>query len=311
MSLFYINRKSAASRSRSLMLLGSAVVLAVFLAQCGGKGEQSTGPAVIRTIVSHSSGDVQVEREGAKQPVEMGMELQPLDFLVTGADSSVDLAVTGYGVVKIGAGSRVQVETLSKSASGSEAQLRVERGSVASFVGRREKNANYRVATPTAIAGVRGTSFLLSVDDSRKDPRVKIAVLDGAVGVQMPGSQEEIVLEKNSQMTIDGFRRINRQMVRPLSDESLKEIKRLAVFQKSNVLEFNTLLDDIKQSSPELQVLAGDASADTALDDRSDREAREGGLDSVRRADRADISKTLKRDTQGDPIKLEPTTSYN
>ena len=151
----------------------------------------------------------------------------------------------------------------------------------------------------------------MTFDDSRKDPRVTVAVLNGAVAVQLPGQSDEVILEKNSQLVVDGFNRINRDMVRPLSDESLKAIKSLAVFQKSNVLEFNSLLEDIRKNSPELQVLEGDASAEAAMDDRAARDAREGGLDSVNRADRADVSKTLKRDTKGDPIQLKPSSSYN
>ena len=288
-----------------------ALTATVALTYCGGKDESANSPATVRTIVSHISGDVQIERSGQKAAAAMGQELQALDYLVTGPDASVDLAVTGYGVVKIGAETRVQVQSLTKSTGGSEARLRLERGNVGAFINRQDKNDRFAIESPTAIAGVRGTSFLMSVDDSTKDPKVKVAVLSGAVGVQIPGQSEEVILEKNSQLVIDGFRRINRDMVRPLSEESLKQIKGLAVFQKNNIMEFNTLLDDIRKNSPELQVLEGDASMETALDDREAQKAREGGMDSVGSADRADVSRTLKRDTKGDPIQLKPSSSYN
>ncbi|MCR9144648.1 MAG: FecR domain-containing protein [bacterium] len=301
------NSKTLSSR---LLLIASLIAATTTLAYCGQKDNSNAGPATVRTIVSHAAGDVLLERSGEQSPITTGQELQAQDFLITGDGSSVDLAVTGYGVVKIGAGTRVQVQSLTKSTGGSEARLRLERGNVASFINRQDKNDRFSIASPTAIAGVRGTSFMMSVDDSRKDPRVKVAVLSGAVAVQVPGQSEEVILEKNSQMTIDGFNRINRNMVRPLSEDSLNAIKTLAVFQKSNVLEFNSLLDDIRKTSPELQVLEGEASAETAMEDRAARDAREGGMDSVSRADRADVSKTLKRDTKGDPIQLKPSSSY-
>ncbi len=307
MNAFLNNSKTPAVR----LAFALSLAVAFSLSYCGQKDDAGAGPATVRTIVSHVSGDVLMERGGQQSPIATGQELQALDFLVTGESSSVDLAVTGYGVVKIGSGTRVQVQSLTKSTGGSEARLRLERGNVASFINRQDKNDRFSIESPTAIAGVRGTSFLMSVDDSRKDPRVKVAVLSGAVAVQLPGQSDEVILEQNSQMTIDGFNRINRDMVRPLSDDSLKAIKSLAVFQKSNVLEFNSLLDDIRKTSPELQVLEGDASAEAAMDDRGARDARQGGLDSVSRADRADVSKTLKRDTKGDPIQLKPSSSYN
>ncbi|MEQ9363554.1 MAG: FecR family protein [Leptospirales bacterium] len=293
------------------LFLAASLIAAMTLTYCGQKDNSSAGPATVRTIVSHASGDVVMERAGQQSPIATGQELQAQDYLVTGEASSVDLAVTGYGVVKIGAATRVQVQSLTKTTGGSEARLRLERGNVASFINRQDKNDRFSIESPTAIAGVRGTSFMMSVDDSRKEPKVKVAVLSGAVAVQLPGQSEEVILEKNSQLTIDGFNRINRDMVRPLSEDSLKAIKSLAVFQKSNVLEFNSLLDDIRKTSPELQVLEGDASAETAMDDRGARDARDGGLDSVSSADRADVSKTLKRDTKGDPIQLKPSSSYN
>lgn len=302
--------KNSVSESRMLWSVLLAAVLATTVA-CGSKNDVKNTSQSIRTIVSHVAGDVMLERAGEQLPVAAGQELQSLDFVVTREGASVDLAVTGYGVVKIGSATRVQVQSLTESAGGSEARLRLERGSVASFINRQDKNDRFSVETPTAIAGVRGTSFLMSVDDSSKDPRVKVAVLSGAVAVQVPGQSEEVILEKNSQLTIDGFNRINREMVRPLSSDSLQTIKGLAVFQKSNVLEFNSLLEDIRKSSPELQVLEGEASADSALDERANRDAAQGGLDSVKRADRVDESKTLKRDTTGDPIQLKPSSSYN
>ena len=287
------------------------LALALGMSNCGTKENAPANPGTVRTIVSHIVGDVMLERGGNQSPIAAGQELQAMDYPITGSSATVDLAVTGYGVVKIGSSTRIQVESLTKTAGGSDARLRLERGNVASFINRQDKNDRFSVASPTAIAGVRGTSFLMTVDDSRKDPRVTVAVLNGAVAVQLPGQSDEVILEKNSQLVVDGFNRINRDMVRPLSDESLKAIKSLAVFQKSNVLEFNSLLEDIRKNSPELQVLEGDASAEAAMDDRAARDAREGGLDSVNRADRADVSKTLKRDTKGDPIQLKPSSSYN
>lgn len=287
----------------------SAVALSVALTYCGSKSDQSAGPGVIRTLLSNSSGDVRIERGSEALTAAPGLPLQASDVLVTGVDSTAELAIEGYGLVKVGAETRIQIQKISQDASSSSAEIKLERGNVASFVNRRSANQEYAVVTPTAIAGVRGTAFLVSVSKNADAHRVQVSVLDGQVAVNLPG-QEAVVLEKNSQIAIDGFQAITRSMVRPLSRESLEEIKKLAVFHRNNITEFNTLLDEVSRITPELQILEGDATADSALGDRDSRSADRGGLDNVDRAARADVSRTVRRDTQGDPIKLQPQSSY-
>ncbi|MCB1307550.1 MAG: FecR domain-containing protein [Leptospiraceae bacterium] len=290
---------------RNLFIL--LVAVSVAAVQCGGRGDTGDSATVIKTIVSNVQGTAHVEREGESLAMDQGMVLNPADTIITGTDGNVDLAIQEYGIVKIGPGSSVSMQSLARSTGSSRAELRVDRGEVASFVNRSDSGQEYSVVTPTAIAGVRGTSFLVKVDENQsRETRVMVAVLSGSVAVQLPG-QDEIIVDKNSQMVIEGQRRITRNMVQPLSEDSLNAIKRMAVFHKSNVLEFNSMLDEVQQSSPELQVLEGDADVDSALEDRD----RDNQAERVERASRADVGEHLERDTEGDPIKLEPSESYS
>ncbi|MBX7058546.1 MAG: FecR domain-containing protein [Leptospirales bacterium] len=285
----------------------AAVAVAFALTACGQKNEQSAGQSgAVKTLVSNMAGQVQIERGGQITAASIGQELTQSDIIITGVDSSADLAIQGFGVVKVGASTRLAIQKLSQDASAAQAELKLERGNVASFINRQNGRDSYAVHTPTAIAGVRGTAFLVSVDGSAARPQVKVAVLDGQVAVQLPG-QEEVVIEKNSQIAIDGFQRMTREMVRPLSRDSLDAIKKLAVFQRSNVMEFNALLDEARQATPEIVAMDVGASAEQSV---SSRESRDGGLDAVGAARQADLSRTLRRDTQGDPIQLQPNQGY-
>ena len=291
---------------RNLLIVS---ILTLALAACGGRGDQNESTAgELQAIVSNVTGEARLERDGENQPLEAGAALHGQDAIITGEASSVEIAIRGFGIVKISANTHVRMQDLSQTAGGSRAELRLERGEVASFVDRESQTDEFQVVTPTAIAGVRGTAFMVRVDENaRQETRVKVAVLSGAVAIRQEGQQEEVIITENSQLVIEGQRRIARDMVRPLSPESLQEIRRLAVFHRSNVLEFNRLLDDLQQSSPELTVLEGDQDIAAALEAR---DARGTSGDSVERARRADVSEHLRRDTEGDPITLEPERSY-
>lgn len=292
--------------------LSILLILGALLSFCGKKTGQAPGQTTLKAAITFINGQVELERSGTREPAAVGAVLAPTDVVITGAGASAEMMMKGFGIVKIGADSRIRVISLVEGGSGSTAEIKLERGDLASFIKKKQTGDNYSVVTPTAIAGVRGTSFLTSVErlpeGSDKTPQVQLAVLEGAVAVRMPG-QEEVIITQNSQLVINGFQKISRDMIRGLSAENLKAIKQMAVFHKANVLEFNSLVADIQSSSAELQMLESDASVDSAMDARSDRQARMAD-DSVQRARKADDAKYLKRDTEGDPIKLKPASSY-
>ena len=287
-------------------------MLAVLLAavECGRKddGSAKAPPEDIKTIVSHVSGQAELEREGSKQALTEGTLLKASDVIHTSENSSVDLAMKGFGIVKIGAKSQVEISELIHSKQGERAALSVKRGDVASILSRQNKESTYRIETPTAVAAVRGTSFVVSVHEAVS----RISVMDGSIAVSKAGaaSSEEIIVEKNSEIVVKKQDRLSKSMVRPLSPESLQELKKMTVFHKNNVLEFNTLVEELKQTSSELTILEGEADIDAEM---ARRDAKSGGLDkdSVSRARRADVSKTLKRDVRKDPIQLKPNKSYD
>lgn len=282
------------------------LISAGFIAQCGGKSEtRDQVSSNIKAFVSNVTGDVRMERAGTEEALTQGFVLLPSDAIITGAGAAVELAVKDYGVIKVGPDSRVVVQSLVPGSgdSASKAEFSLQRGDMAAVVKKKSARAEFNVVTPTAIAGVRGTAFGVSV----KGGTTHISVLEGAVGVKQAGQDLEVILEKNSQLVIQGQQKLSRDMVRPLSPEALEKIKGMTVFHKSNVLEFNTLVEEVQQNSAALQVLEGDADLEGSLADRDRRSAEK---DTVAKARRADISKTLKRDTRQDPIKLEPDSSY-
>lgn len=282
----------------------SLIVLTFWL----GCNQSSVKKDQPRLILSQIFGQVQVERAGDSPTARVGLELQMQDAIVTGPGSSAALAFPGLGVVRVGANARVEARSIVEAASSAKVELRLTRGALVSYVNKRDAESEFSVSTPTVIASVRGTAFLVSVDNTSV---VTVAVSEGAVAVVTPGSSEEVIVEKNAQIVIENAKRLERAMIRPLSDQALKAIRTLSVFQKSSVLEYNTLLDDISRSTPELRVLENNISPAELLKEREEADVQSGGADAVEKADRADDSKILKRDTENDPLKIKPASEYS
>ena len=111
-------------------------------------------------------------------------------------------------------------------------------------------------------------------------------------------------------MEIDGFQKITRDMVRGLSPKSLTTIKGLAVFHKSNVGEFNTLVEDLKSGSREIAALEG-GDINVAAEERSRKTAsRSLSRDTVAAARRVKEENHIKRDVDEERIKLKPNSTY-
>jgi hypothetical protein len=157
---------------------------------------------------------------------------------------------------------------------------------------------------------VRGTIFLTSVqDDPEKGKSTQFAVLQGSVAVQKQGESEEYILTEETELEIVKQRKMSKDMIRPLSAESVKHIRKLSVFHRTNVGEYNTLVDEIKSSIPEFSQLESTSTMEESLERRSASEARVA-KERVKEADRADLNRYIKRDTEGDPLKLEADSGY-
>ncbi|MCB1173089.1 MAG: FecR domain-containing protein [Leptospiraceae bacterium] len=300
--------KSAFSaRTAKNVMLGLIILTTSALVACGGKpGETKDANAAgeVRTIVSSVVGSAQLLRAGAAEALTAGQMLQSADTIKTGDQSAVELAVQGFGVVKVGANTEVGLAELVNDQNKGRVSLDLKRGDVASVISRQDAESEYSIRTPTAIAGVRGTAFIVSVGGGGT---AQIAVLDGSVAVSQDG--QEVILEKNSRLVVQKQQKLSRDMVQELSPENLKKMQDMTVFHKSNVLEFNTLIDELQQKSSAMTVLEGETDLEAEMA-RRDRENSNQETDSVRRAERADISKTLKRDTRNDPLKIEANKSY-
>jgi hypothetical protein len=119
--------------------------------------------------IKTSKGQVSIERNGQVLSAQVGMALVPADILKTGADGSVGVTMRDNSLLSAGPNSVLSLEHFEFDATTSQGRFesRLQRGTLAVVSGRIAKHtpAAMTVRTPSAVLGVRGTEFLVAVNE--------------------------------------------------------------------------------------------------------------------------------------------------
>ena len=116
-----------------------------------------------------ATGQVFVDRNGQSLPGRVGLVLEADDVLRTGADGSVGITMRDNSLLSAGPNSILSLERFEFDPTTSEGRFdaRLRRGTLAVVSGRLAKKSPQAmtVRTPSAVLGVRGTEFVVSVDE--------------------------------------------------------------------------------------------------------------------------------------------------
>ncbi len=140
-------------------------------------------PATAAPKASFVKGDVTAGPAGALAKVKRGQQLAAGDSVKTGEGARAELTFPDGSVVRIGPSSELKLD--GAAFDGKSKQVKVEAelvggsawAKVATLVG---KDAQFKVKTQNAVAGVRGTVFRVNVD---KDEATVVKVYNGSVAV--------------------------------------------------------------------------------------------------------------------------------
>lgn len=123
-------------------------------------------------LIKVAKGSVEIQRGAAKIPVSVGTGLQAADVLVTGADGSAGITFTDNSLVSIGPNSVFAIEKyqFDTTTHAGEFQGNLKQGRLAAVSGKMVKQSpdSMKIRTPSAIMGVRGTEFVVQVDEPKR-----------------------------------------------------------------------------------------------------------------------------------------------
>jgi hypothetical protein len=120
--------------------------------------------------VKVSKGEVQIERDGKRLPAPVGAIIQARDTVKTGPDGSVGIMFQDNSLLSAGPNSELVIErfVFDSTTHKGEFDTALKKGTLAVVSGKIVKQSPeaMRVKTPAAIMGVRGTEFVVKVDES-------------------------------------------------------------------------------------------------------------------------------------------------
>jgi hypothetical protein len=117
-----------------------------------------------------AKGSAFVQRDGQKIPASVGMKVRTADVLITGADGAVGVTFLDNSLVSTGPNSVFAIDQYRFDGTTHEGAFdgALKKGTLAAVSGKMVKQApeSMRIRTPASIMGVRGTEFLVRVDEA-------------------------------------------------------------------------------------------------------------------------------------------------
>jgi hypothetical protein len=213
---------------KSFKTLTGLVLSAAFVGivvSCGDKKSAAADTQQPMVIV-FASGQAKVFRAGTGMDARVGLIVNQDDSVKT-ENGTVDLQTKGGSAVRIREFTEVTIAKLTHK----DTKLNMSSGSLLATVKKESSDENFRIVTPTAIAGVRGTTFSVEVTDGRE---AKVKVLDGKVAMAPrvealeKYSDEEIekspTLKKLSEISVENEVVLEEKMEGKISPEMEKTV---------------------------------------------------------------------------------------
>lgn len=151
--------------SRTFRTLASAALLALATSSIAALAE---GPRIGQ--VKTASGEAAILRQGAKVPARLGDPVYAADIVQTGEHGSIGITFIDNTVFSAGPNSEVALDKFRFDAGGDEMLAELRRGTLSVVSGDITKKSPgaLKIKTPTALLGVRGTTFAVEVAGDRQ-----------------------------------------------------------------------------------------------------------------------------------------------
>jgi hypothetical protein len=120
-------------------------------------------------LVKVAKGTVTLQRGSDRLPVAVGSSVHLSDVIVTGADGSAGITFSDNSLVSVGPNSVFAIDKykFDTTTHAGEFEGNLRQGRLAAVSGKMVKQSpeSMKIRTPSAIMGVRGTEFVVQVDE--------------------------------------------------------------------------------------------------------------------------------------------------
>lgn len=186
-------------------------------------------------MVTELKGTVMVIRAGSVKEFKafQSMRLNEGDTVRTGASSHATIRIDAEQSFKIAANSEVVVSELKNKNGETKLTLNLRKGGVGNEINKKLKEgSDYKIKTPTAVMGVRGTEFFVQFEAGETDVWLTKGVVtmdyrrQGNSALPLTSTQgvhEHIVLRAPAKAILDATHALPRDVVQTYSSDGLYE----------------------------------------------------------------------------------------
>jgi hypothetical protein len=255
-------------------LMTGVVCLALALTfGCAKKADQSAqqnAGSILKATVSVVLGSATILRDSVPGMIKatVNMQLLPEDMVITGPASRLNLVIENSGVIQIGPESKVVMSSLLKRSDGTADQkMMVKAGKVILGLKKLQKDSVFDVETPTAVAGVRGTSFMVNVSEEQdnafpyfvkledqKQVKTEVAVLAGAVELSGQKEGEKVMVNSLKMAILQGSDFANVKVV-DIDRLYLNELQEVKGFAEIRKLQMDEITEEIATVEPQIKAV--------------------------------------------------------
>ncbi len=150
-------------------------------------------------VVAYVGGAVNYERAKIKKPLRRQDTVREGDIVTTGPSAFAALRTEDGTVIKVAGDTTFEVKKIKSTASERIQIFNLTRGKILASISKLKKETSIDWYTPTAIAGVRGTIFILEVQDKT----TTLYVTEGSVSFGKDARDKKTVI-KEKQMAVLG-----------------------------------------------------------------------------------------------------------
>lgn len=199
---------------------------------------------VIKAKISFLKGHVTVLRQSKELKAKLNMFLLPSDIIKTDHTGELNLIVAGFGVCKIKQNTEITVDSLLKKTEDEIIQFSIAKGKVFSSLKKLKRGSSFQINTPTAVAGIRGTTFLVDVTDTE----AKVAVFAGKIEIKDKKNEKEKVIATELTEAIVPQTDFKKTKVIKMKNETFQEIKELVKTEEIKKVELKEVKEEISNA---------------------------------------------------------------
>lgn len=182
-------------------------------------------------FISFYYGDVTIVNDGKKTKPKLKMILISGDTIQTRAKGRVDVQLHNFGVIRINQNSKVDINKVISEVNES-IKIGLDKGQILCKFKKLKKGKEAIIETPTAVAGVRGTTFLVEADEKTK--KSEIAVTSGSVEVankKDPGKKKTVNANETAEVSTKD------KVLKVVKGIDTKKLKELKVLEKVKIFK--------------------------------------------------------------------------